>query len=72
MIKIEQLLPLLKRGWVAMDKNQSWWWFEKEPFASNDTNQWLCDCTDVKELTAFDIEPAKDWTKSSMRCGDEQ
>ena len=29
MIKIEQLLPLLKNGWVAMDSDNTWMWFRK-------------------------------------------
>ena len=34
-IKIEQLLPLLKSGWVAMDKCGKWWWFSARPFMWN-------------------------------------
>lgn len=30
-IKIEQLLPLLKKGWVAMDGNCKWGWYDKKP-----------------------------------------
>ena len=29
-ITIYDLLPLLKKGWVAMDSS-GWWWFEFEP-----------------------------------------
>jgi len=71
MIKIEQLAPLIKCGFVAMDKDGSWWWFEKEPIPSEEISQWLLFYGDVEKLTLFNIEPAKDWTKSLMRCGNE-
>ena len=71
MIKIEQLLPLLKKGWVAMDEGGEWWWFDTKPkrcrcfwwITTDYRNQFLS--------PAFDIEPVEDWTKSLMRCGDE-
>ena len=71
MSKIEQLLPLLKKGWVAMDKNGAWWWFECMP--QPDNTIWLTDF-EASKLSCYpvkDIEPAKDWTKSLRRCGDE-
>lgn len=71
MIKIEQLLPLLKRGCVAMDKDWSWWWFESEPELCS-SFWWPTAYMKNQNLNStFDIEPAKDWTKSLMRCGDE-
>ena len=30
-ITIYDLLPLLKKGWVAMDENVSWFWHENKP-----------------------------------------
>ena len=30
-ITIYELLPLLKPGWVAMDKNGEWHWFPNKP-----------------------------------------
>ena len=30
-ITIYELLPLLKPGWVAMDKNRRWHWFPNKP-----------------------------------------
>ena len=34
-ITIYDLLPLLKKGWVAMDKCGKWWWFSAKPFMWN-------------------------------------
>ena len=30
-IDIKVLLPLLKKGWVAMDEDGTWYWYEKKP-----------------------------------------
>ena len=30
-ITIYDLLPLLKEGWVAMDKDGTWVWYEEKP-----------------------------------------
>lgn len=70
MIKIEQLLPLLKKGYVAMDYNNDWYFYKKEPELR--IGSWAVKSSTAVFLSdAFDIEPAKDWTKSLMRCGDE-
>ena len=70
MIKIEQLLPFLNDGWVVMDYDGEWWWFESEPKLGKDC--WMSKSGTINNLsTIFDIEPVKDWTKSLMRCGDE-
>lgn len=31
MIKIEQILPLLKKGYVAMDSTKRWYWYKSKP-----------------------------------------
>ena len=37
-ITIYDLLPLLRNGWVAMDEDRGWWWFEKKPCIED--NEW--------------------------------
>lgn len=69
-IKIEQLLPLLKKGWVAMDEDETWWWHERKPTKDPSFGNWasrgeFCD------LDMFDIEPIFYWANSVMRCGNE-
>lgn len=64
MIKIEQLLPLLKKGWVAMDKDREWYWFDDKPRKSS--NSWI-EGLPFSILDAFDIAPADDWKKSLIR-----
>ena len=72
MIKIEQLLPLLKKGFVAMDKDGCWFWHYTRPARDLQIEEWGSNESIVVCLSdSFDIEPTKDWTKSLMRCGDE-
>ena len=30
MINIQDLIPFMKEGWVAMDKNGDWYWFKNK------------------------------------------
>ena len=30
-ITIDDLIPFLKKGWVAMDSCKTWWWFNVKP-----------------------------------------
>lgn len=39
MIKIEQLLPLRKEGWVAMDADGCWYWYSEKP-VQRGFNRW--------------------------------
>lgn len=66
-IKIQDLLPLLKPGFVAMDSDGTWWWYDKEPSPNDEDGIWMStwakagDCS----LSAFDIAPFEgDWKKS--------
>lgn len=72
-IEIYDLLPLMKPGFVAMDKDGAWWWFIKEPVLDLYTDGWevirfpMCECS---PLEAFDIAAfAGDWKDSLMECG---
>lgn len=69
-IDIKVLLPLLKKGWVAMDKNGRWFWYNEKPI--KDDNVWLCSDGShyAEELPkCFNIKPAEDWRNSLMECG---
>ncbi|MBQ9236267.1 MAG: hypothetical protein IJ184_07395 [Alphaproteobacteria bacterium] len=71
MIKIEQLIPLLKKGWVAMDSNGAWLYFFSKPVKDKKTRQWGFHKHGIHKLevlsVAFDIAPADDWTKSLIK-----
>ena len=66
-ITIDELIPLLKKGWVAMDKDGQWWWNSRKPYLyltmgcyDNHRGQW-------SRLNCFNIAPFDgDW-KDSLR-----
>lgn len=68
MINIEELIPFMKKGWVAMDMNRKWFWYNKEPMATLEC--WLGNKADeLCCLGAFDIAPVEDWKKSLRKVG---
>lgn len=68
-ITIYELLPRLRKGWVAMDKDKIWWWYDKEP--SQRTRSWWgngnisYDLDLIFNIASFD----GDWKDSLMECG---
>ena len=65
-IDIKVLLPLLKKGWVAMDKDGEWCWYSKKP------EQGYYEWSQIEyseSLSAFNIKPAENWEESLMECG---
>ena len=69
MIKIEQLIPFMRKGWVAMDRDGEWWWYEIKPEINNNLSQWRGTGIPDEIQNAFDIAPADDWTKSLIKVG---
>ena len=68
MINIQDIIPFMKDGWVAMDKNGSWVWFEQKPICRPVLYDiWRIDDGLICPLHCFDIAPADDWTKSLIR-----
>lgn len=78
-IKIEELIPFMRKGWVAMDKDGDWNYFTTVPYKDKDLEMWdvdpdsITDETEVEVLsTIFNIAPAKDWTKSLIHIKGEK
>ena len=65
-IDITVLLPLLKKGWVAMDKDRSWYWYKEKPQINLDL--WKNNSSYIF-LSCFNIKPAENWEESLMECG---
>lgn len=65
-IDIQVLLPLLKKGYVAMDKCGDWYWYEVKPKRSSDV--WTEEKPDFY-LSAFNIKPVENWEESLKECG---
>lgn len=66
-IDIIVLLHLLKKGWVAMDKDGTWCWYEKKPRISY--VNWVVEICLFRTLDGFNIKPAENWEESLMECG---
>ena len=66
-IDITVLLPLLKKGWVAMDEDGTWYWYEKKPRISY--VNWVVEICFCRTLEGFNIKPAENWEESLMECG---
>lgn len=67
-IKIEELIPFMKKGWVACDKNGAWHWYSAKPKLEVLFNIWDFYGGSLKNLsTVFNIAPAKVWTKSLIK-----
>lgn len=67
-IDIKVLLPLVKKGYVAMDEDERWYWHKDKPTLYEDEGTWR-DAKVCYSLFAFNIKPAEDWRESSMECG---
>ena len=65
-IDIKVLLPLLKKGWVAMDKYGNWCWYLQEP--TKDTFYWRLGGP-TSNLSCFNIKPVENWEESLQECG---
>ena len=65
-IDIKVLLPLLKKGWVAMDKDMSWYWYKEKPQINLDL--WKNNSSYIF-LSCFNIKPAENWEESLQECG---
>lgn len=66
-IDIQVLLPLLKKGWVAMDENGDWFWFKDKPYVSKEC--WRMNGWYFYKLVPFNLKPAENWETSLMECG---
>ncbi len=70
MINIQDIIPFMKDGWVAMDKSGAYRWFLRKPYANEDYGVFRTDIScKTCSLRCFDIAPADDWTKSLIKVG---
>ena len=72
-IQIYDLLPRLRPGYVAMEKNGIWYWYDHEP-VPDDVGIWIFESGDeLYELSAFNIALFDgDWKDSLMKCGEKK
>lgn len=74
MINIQDIIPFMRDGWVAMDKNGDWHRFIRKPYisAQEGTIVWSMRRSspyNVKSLMFMKVAPADDWTKSLIKVG---
>ena len=72
MNNIQDIVPFMKDGWVAMDETGDWWWYSEKPFIG--IKQWHTEATSYTGMIdndVFSIAPAEDWTKSLIKVGGE-
>lgn len=67
-IDIKVLLPLLKKGWVAMDKDGRWNWYKEKPYIEKFYFCWNTG-SPAACIGGFNIKPADNWETSLMECG---
>lgn len=71
-MEIENLIPFFKSGWLAMDKNNNWWWFRFKPTLSESSGVWFSDIQYLNsrfvcKLSDFMIiRPVESWATSLM------
>lgn len=75
-IDIKELIPFMKDGWVAMDEDGEWHWWQNEPERKLKDKRfysywWEFDGSIVCLSSVFDIEPVSDWTKSLIKVENE-
>ena len=70
-IDIKVLLPLLPKGWVAMNEHMNKWvWYEEKPVRYDELGRHCWESKETKiDILPFNIKPAKDWRNSLMKCG---
>lgn len=66
-IDIRVLLPLLRKGWVAMDENGDWFWHKEKPEVRG--GAWAISSMYYYIPPCFNIKPAENWENSLMECG---
>ena len=60
----EKVAPYMRKGWVAMDQDCVYFYYNTKPMINIEKEEWDYDdtCSDLSYM--FNIEPVVDWTKS--------
>lgn len=74
-MKIQELLPHLNKGWVAMDIEKRWWYSAKKikPYYGVWITSSAGQCLSLCLNDLFDLDPFDgDWKDSLMKCGEKK
>lgn len=66
-ITIYDLLPLLKKGWVAMDENGRWVWYNEKPICCINGRWGVSEDADAFRLSCFNVAPFGSWKDSLIK-----
>lgn len=64
---MRDIAPKMRPGWVAMDKNRDWFWYEKKPPRLS-WGFYIRSGIQI-QIEFFDIDPVDDWRKSLRKVG---
>lgn len=64
---MRDIAPKMWAGWVAMDRDKTWYWFLSKP--SEDREIWGSMNNCYSRLCCFNISPVDDWKKSLRKIG---
>lgn len=70
MINIQDIIPFMKKGWVAMDAKGIWVWYSHKPVISKQRKLFLVTQGTMAPLDCFDIATVNDWKDSLIRVGE--
>lgn len=67
-IDIKELIPFMRKGWVACNKNGTWYWYSAKPKIWYEI--WDFYGKGLEKISGvFNIAPAKDWKNSLIKVG---
>lgn len=64
----KNIAPHMKKGWVAMDEDNKWFWHNDKPVICGE--EWLCRF--FYNLKKFDIEPVDNWKESLIEVSNDK
>lgn len=62
----KNIAPYMKKGWVAMDKDNKWYFYNNKPQSL--IEHWISSDF-MSYLNMFDIEPVDNWRESLIEVG---
>ena len=68
----KNIAPHMKKGWVAMNKQGVWWWFETEPMKNIEFGCWNKTSDSLPmPLWGFDLDKCENWENSLMEINND-
>lgn len=65
----KNIAPFMRKGYVAMDNDYSYFWYNTKPRIDIEKEEWNYNDTCSGLSYIFNIEPVEDWTQSLIEVG---